>query len=77
MDSSNGTNLLSVESNEVTSERLFEATAIELNKGDIPGTHLSKPFEPHSVQALKWWLLCWGIKAPSTWKKSNDKQVAS
>ena len=71
MDSSNGTNLLSVESNELTREGPLEVTAVELNEDDIPGAHLNEPFESHNVQALKWWLLCCGIKAPSTWKKSN------
>ena len=71
MDSSNDTNLLSVESNAATNERPLEVKAVELNKDDIPGAHLSEPFESHNVQALKWWLLCRGLRVPSTWKKSN------
>ena len=68
MNSSNDINLLSVESNVATSEKPLEVKAVE---DDIPGTHLSKPFESHNVQALKWWILCHGIRAPSTWKKLN------
>ena len=71
MDSSNDTNLLSVESNAATSGRPLVMKAVELNEDDIPGAHLSEPFESHNVQALKWWLLCHGIRALSTWKKSN------
>ena len=53
MDSSNDTNLLSVESNVVISERPLVAKAVKLNEDDIPGAHLSEPFESHNVQALK------------------------
>ena len=74
MDSSNYTNLLSVKSNAATSERPLQVKVVELNEDDIPGTHLSEPFESHNVQALKWWLLCRGIRAPLTCK--FDKQVA-
>ena len=38
---------------------------------DIPGAELSKPFDKHTVAALRWWLLCRGIKAPSSWKKAQ------
>ena len=71
MDSSNYTNLLSVKSNAATSERPLQVKVVELNEDNIPGAHLSEPFESHNVQALKWWLLRRGIRAPSTWKKSN------
>ena len=64
MDLLNDTKLLSVESNEATREGRLDVTAVELNEDDIPGTHLNEPFESHNVQALKWWLLCRGIKAP-------------
>jgi len=33
-----------------------------LNDTDIPGAHDDEPFEAHSVAALRWWLLCRGIK---------------
>ena len=44
---------------------------VELSEEDIPGACLSEPLESHNVQALKWWLLCRGITAPTAWKKSN------
>ena len=34
----------------------------ELTEDDIPGTALADPLESHTVPALKWWLLCHGIK---------------
>ena len=49
MDLSNGTNLLSVELNKATREGPLEVTAVELNKDDIPGTHLNEPFKSHNV----------------------------
>ena len=38
------------------------AISVELTEDDIPGAHLDEPYERHNVQALKWWLLCRGIK---------------
>ena len=46
-----------------------EAVRVELTAADIPGADLSEPFEGHGVPALKWWLLCRGIKSLSSWKK--------
>ncbi len=31
---------------------------VELTESDIPGAALSEPLEVHTVQALKWCLLC-------------------
>lgn len=42
---------------------------VELNENDIPGATLEEPLESATVPALKWWLLCRGIKAPSSWRK--------
>ena len=36
--------------------------SVELNDTDIPGAHLDEPFEAHNVAALRWWLLCRGIR---------------
>lgn len=55
------------------------AKSVELTEEDIPGAALKEPLESHTVHALKWWLLCRGEKAPSSWKKAqyitryNDK----
>ena len=42
-----------------------------LDPTDIPGAVLSEPFTNHTITALRWWLLCRGIKAPASWKKSQ------
>ena len=45
------------------------AAMITLEPSDIPGAVLEEPFEAHAMPALRWWLLCRGIKAPVSWKK--------
>lgn len=45
--------------------------SIELGEEDIPGAVLKEPLESHTVRELKWWLLCWGEKAPTSWKKAQ------
>lgn len=42
---------------------------VKLTERDIPGALLNEPFEIHTIPELKWWLLCRGIQAASTWKK--------
>lgn len=51
----------------------FEETLDEvaLTAADIPGAELSEPWEKHPVAALKWWLLCRGIKAPTSMRKKE------
>ncbi len=44
---------------------------IALTAADIPGAELSEPWDKHPVAALKWWLLCRGIKAPSSVRKKD------
>lgn len=44
---------------------------VSLTAADIPGADLCEPYEKHTVAALRWWLLCRGIKAPKAWKKSQ------
>ena len=41
-----------------------------LTENDIPGAVIDHP-ENSSVSELKWWLLCRGFEAPSTWRKSK------
>ena len=49
---------------------------VELTEDDIPGAALSEPLDSHTMPALKWWLLCRGIKVPSSWKKTTvDNKV--
>ena len=45
--------------------------AIKLIAEDIPGAELEEPLARHGVPALQWWLICRGIKIPSTWRKSQ------
>ena len=42
---------------------------ITLEPSDISGAALEEPFEAYAMPALRWWLLCRGIKAPVSWKK--------
>lgn len=48
-----------------------EGYAIELTDADIPGAHLEEPLDSHNVAALRWWLVCRGIKALSTLRKQE------
>lgn len=58
----------SVKSNEPTN---IEPLVVELSEDGIPGAYLGELIETHNVQELRWWLLCHGIKVPTSWKKSN------
>ena len=44
---------------------------VKLTAEDIPGAELEEPLARHGVPALQWWLICNGIKTPSTWRKSQ------
>ena len=50
---------------------------LTLSPEDIPGPVLYKPFARHTAAALRWWLLCRGVKVPSSLKKQLvlDKYV--
>ena len=58
---------------EKRTEKKTDQNAVEvtLEAADIPGADLNKPFETNAMPALRWWLLCRGIKAPSSWKKQQ------
>lgn len=43
----------------------------ELTEKDIPGAILNEPLENATIPELKWWLLCRGIQAPSSWRKAK------
>ena len=49
----------------------FNSEIIALTEDDIPGAKLHEPFVAHKVTALRWWLLCRGIKAQTSWRKSQ------
>lgn len=44
---------------------------VELIVSDIDRAQLDEPFDKHTVVSLQWWLLCRGIKALTSWKKSE------
>ena len=48
-----------------------EAFTVELTEADIPGLFLSEPFDRHTIPKLRWWVLCRGIQAPTSWKKKR------
>ena len=47
------------------------AVLTSLTPADIPGAELCEPFESHTIPALRWWLLCRGISAPTSWNKKK------
>ena len=47
------------------------ADLVSLSAGDIPGAELTEPLDKHPVAALRWWLLCRGIKIPTSVKKKD------
>ena len=54
-----------------TNDAVGAPVVVELTENDIPGAALAEPLESHTVPSLKWWLLCRGIKVPSSWKKQQ------
>ena len=42
---------------------------VNLTEEDIPGAKLDEPLEKYAIPELKWWLLCRGIRVPSSMKK--------
>lgn len=49
----------------------MSSVCVKLTEEDIPGATLKEPLETHTVQELKWWLLCRGEKVPTSWKKAQ------
>ena len=45
--------------------------SVILTSSDIP--KLDEPFCKHTVVSLRWWLLCRGITAPTSWNLSSGK----
>ena len=44
---------------------------VVLSPEDIPGAVLDEPYAKHTAAALRWWLLCRGVKVPSSLKKKQ------
>ena len=53
----------------VYSFRMAEGLTVELTEDDIPGAILDEPLESHTMPSLRWWLLCRGVHAPTSWNK--------
>ena len=53
----------------IVDESCSSSVTVTLTEEDIPGAKLQEPLETHAIPALQWWLLCRGIKTPSSWKK--------
>ena len=49
-------------------------SSVELNDTDVPEAHLDEPFEAHNIAALCWWLLCRGIRVPTSLRKHQISQ---
>ncbi len=47
------------------------AEAVQLTEADIPGAFLTDPIDRHTMPQLRWWLLCRGVKVPTSWKKQQ------
>ncbi len=60
---------MSVSSGEGESSTTVEE--ITLTAVGIPGAELAEPLDKHPVAALRWWLLCRGIKVPNSTKKKD------
>ena len=59
---------------EATTATISIPISVELTEEDIPGTALDEPLEAKNNAALRWWLQCHGIEAPSS---SNKKQLVA
>jgi hypothetical protein len=46
--------------------------SVVLTARDIPGATLDEPLESHALPALRWWLLCRGLKVPTNWRKQQQ-----
>ena len=45
--------------------------SITLTEEDIPGALLLEPYEGHTLEELRWWLLCHGVTVPTSMKKAK------
>ena len=45
--------------------------AVVLTAEDIPGAALREPYESYAVPALRWWLLCRGIRVSTSQRKAQ------
>ena len=45
--------------------------SVVLTAEDIPGAALREPYESYAVPALRWWLLCRGIRVSTSQRKAQ------
>ncbi len=48
-----------------------DVAVVTLVVSNNPGAELVEPLDKHTVAALRWWLLCRGIKLPTSTKKKD------
>ena len=75
-EGSSGSGGMSDQESDVVNEAEAEAGVVDeagadLSAGDIPGAELTEPLDKHPVAALRWWLLCRGIKIPTSVRKKD------
>ena len=46
-------------------------TVVELDEASVPGAFLSKSLQSHNVAALRMWLLCHDVQAPTSMTKNQ------
>ena len=49
----------------------LDTESLSLTEADVPGAFLSEPMASHTMPQLRWWLLCRGVKAPTSWNKTK------
>ena len=47
------------------------SACLTLTEEDIPGAHLLEPYAGHTLEELRWWLLCRGVTVPTSMKKAK------
>ena len=78
-EGSSGSGGMSDQEGDVVNEAEAEAGVVDeagaglvsLSAGDIPRAELTEPLDKHPVAALRWWLLCRGIKIPTSVRKKD------
>jgi hypothetical protein len=58
-------------SNGVLNGQPSASASITLTEEDIPGALLLEPYEGHTLEELRWWLLCHGVTVPTSMKKAK------
>ena len=70
-EGSSGSGGMSDQEGDVVNEAETEAGVVDEAAGDISGVELTEPLDKQPVAALRWWLLCRGIKIPTSVRKKD------